>query len=70
MNATEIWKQLCERHPGFKDDEYVLKQRAGGLRRLIEQAYENGVRDGLGRAVDSIDDRSAFETVFGKKFSK
>lgn len=43
MNKEEIWNQLCERHPKFKDPEYVLKQRARGLKALIDQAYDNGV---------------------------
>lgn len=58
MNKEEIWNQLCERHPEFKDPEYELKQRARGLKALIDQAYDNGVENQkrASAAMDAIKD--------------
>lgn len=76
MNKEEIWNQLCDRHPEFKDPEYVVKQRARGLKALIDQAYDNGVENGK-RVADAINklkemgqsktDPSIFDQVFGKR---
>jgi len=44
MNKTEMWNAVVEQHPEFADGAFVLKQRARGLRRLIEQAWDEGYK--------------------------
>jgi hypothetical protein len=67
MNADEMWSQLCERHPEFKNDDYVLAQKARGLRRLIEQAYENGREDGR---KETQNGNQLYNQLFGKGFKR
>jgi hypothetical protein len=42
MNKTELWNALIERYPEFADEEYIVKQRARGLHRLLDQAWDEG----------------------------
>ena len=62
MDANEIWKQLCERHPAFSDPEHVVKLKARGLLALIEQAYNEGRRDVLAQTKYPTE----LEQLFGK----
>jgi len=66
MNADEMWSQLCERHPMFRNPEHVVKLRARGLLALIEQAYEGGLLEGARKPVDT----SVFDQLFGKGFKR
>lgn len=62
MTKSEMWQILVERHPEFKDDEYVLKQRARGLLKLIEQAWDEGKKVGVEEG------RAAHSDIFGGIF--
>lgn len=62
MTNEEMWSQLCERHPNFKDPEFVLKMRAKGLKALIDQAYDEGKKKGV--AVGNF--RSNLDKFLGK----
>ena len=62
MDANEIWKQLCERHPTFSDPEHVVKLKARGLRSLINQAYDEGRRDLLAETSTP----TVLDELFGK----
>jgi len=42
MNKQEFWDAIIEKYPSFADDENVCKLKARGLRRLIEQAWQEG----------------------------
>ena len=44
MDNLEIWSQLCDRHPRFRDPDGVIKLRARGLRALLDQAYACGLQ--------------------------
>ena len=42
MNKQELWDAFINRYPQAKDDEYVIKLKSRGLRRLLEQAWDEG----------------------------
>ena len=42
MNKQELWEAFVERYPQSKDDEYVIKMKSRGLRRLLNQAWDEG----------------------------
>ena len=60
MTKKELWDGLCARHPEFKDYEYVLKQRARGLRAIINQAFDEGHTKGVenGRAMERLQNQA------------
>lgn len=47
MHKHEIWAQLLGRYPSWSSRETIVKLKAGGLKALIDQAYDNGVADGI-----------------------
>jgi len=51
VDSNEIWNQLCERH-NWNDPETICKLRARGLKALLDQAYEEGRRDGSKDSAD------------------
>ncbi len=56
MTKDELWKALLERYPDFKDEEHIVKQRSRGLRRLMDQAWDEGHAKGVenGKALESM----------------
>ena len=77
MHKTEIWAQLLERYPTWSDRETVVKLKAGGLKALIDQAYDNGVEAGLAKRPPTPPQfhgyeatMSKFEQLFGFKPGK
>ena len=56
MTKDELWNVLLERYPDFKDEEFVVKLRARGLRNLINQAWDEGFLRGVenGKALESM----------------
>lgn len=71
MTKEQLWAGLCERHPEFKDDEHVLKQRARGLRRIIDQAWDEGHAKGLetGKALGALEEmKKGGKGIFGGIF--
>ena len=62
MTAADIWNELCERHPEFRDPEHVVKLRARGLKALIDQAHDEGRRLLAERAKPPPE----LEQIFGK----
>ena len=60
MYASEMWKQLRDRH-GWSDDD-VVKLKASGIKRLIQQAWNEGYEKGRksSKSSDSI-----FNSIFG-----
>ncbi len=77
MTKDEIWNALLERHPDFKDEEFVVKLRARGLRRLIDQAWDEGHSKGVenGKALESMHRDAApksdpFQDLFGPFFGE
>ena len=42
MNKQELWDAFLDRYPQAKDEEYVIKLKSRGLRRLLEQAWDEG----------------------------
>ena len=49
MSNEEIWEQLLKRHPSFKDEGHVFKQTVKGFKAVIDQAYEEGRKAGVGQ---------------------
>jgi hypothetical protein len=48
MTKDELWQIFIEAYPTAADPEFVVKLRARGLRRLLDQAWDEGrrARDG------------------------
>jgi hypothetical protein len=75
MHKIEIWAQLVERYPTWSDREIVVKLKAGGLKALIDQAYDNGFEAGVTTKVPPQfhgyeSTMSKFEQIFGFKPGK
>lgn len=74
MHKTEIWAQLLERYPTWSDRETIVKLKAGGLKALIDQAYDNGVADQLAKQPPQFrgfePTMTKFEQLFGFKPGK
>jgi hypothetical protein len=65
MNKKELWNLVVKRYPDFADDEHVLKQTARGLRRLINQAWDEGKKRGLAeRKAKEPSSENPFERLF------
>jgi hypothetical protein len=55
MTKEELWNAFLDRYPQFKDDESIVKQTSRGLRRMIDQAWDEGHAKGVanGRALEA-----------------
>lgn len=62
MTKLELWNALIERYPEFVDEEYIVKQRARGLRRLLDQAWDEGAA--------SVKQAAPVEDILSKLFTK
>lgn len=58
MTSSEMWAQLLERHPSLTDEESTIKLRSRGLRNLLDQAWDEGMKAG------STD--GTFDSLFGQ----
>jgi len=68
MNKEELWDAFLKRYPQFKEDETLVKMKPRGLRRLIDQAWDEGHEKGLvnGKALESMKNAaSAKKDPFG-----
>jgi hypothetical protein len=74
----ELWSAVVTRYPEFANDEHVLQQRARGLKRLLQQAWDEGHSKGVanGRALEAMErDRKPaptpgsglFDDIFGRR---
>ena len=56
MNKQELWNAVCDRYPEFKDEEYIIRQRPRGLKRLLDQAWDEGHEAGVsnGKALERM----------------
>lgn len=56
MTIEELWSALCERYPEFADEQYIVRQRARGLKQLLEQAWNEGHEKGWanGKAMEKM----------------
>ncbi|MFA6043353.1 MAG: hypothetical protein WC718_00085 [Phycisphaerales bacterium] len=56
MTKQELWEAVCVRYPDFRDEEHVVRQRARGLRRLLDQAWDEGHEKGVanGKALEAM----------------
>ncbi len=46
MKPDDIWNGFLEQAPHARDPEAIVKMRSRGLKKLIEQAYEEGKKSG------------------------
>lgn len=51
MNSEDIWKGFLEQAPKAADPEEVIKLRARGIKKLIEQAFEEGKKRGAAEEI-------------------
>ena len=74
MHNLEIWAQLLERYPTWSNRETIVKLKAGGLKALSDQAYDNGLADGRVKQPPMLHGYEAtmtkFEQLFGFKPGK
>lgn len=71
MTKEELWSAFLQRYPQFQDEESIVKQTARGLRRIIDQAWDEGHAKGVanGRALEAMDnDRRKKDSPFGAFF--
>jgi hypothetical protein len=61
MYASEMWQQLQERH-GWSDDD-VVKLKASGIKKLINQAWNEGYEKGKETGVSHGE--GIFKGMFG-----
>ena len=52
MYASDIWKQLVERHGWTEED--LVKLKARGIKKLIHQAWNEGYAKGKDQNKDSL----------------
>lgn len=64
MTKDELWEQFLVRYPQFKDEEAIVKQTARGLRRFMEQAWDEGWS--TARDIQKPDAGNPFTDMFGK----
>lgn len=63
MTPTEFWKLCTDKYPEWGNPEHVVKLKARGLQRLLEQAAEVAAIQPK-RAETSMPD--CFKDLFGK----
>lgn len=64
MNKTELWIAFLERYPEFRDEESIVKQRSRGLRALLNQAWDEGHKEGTREAAADTK-KNPFGDLFG-----
>jgi len=47
MTKNELWETYVDLYPQFQDEENIVKLRSRGLRRLMDQAWDEGYDRGL-----------------------
>lgn len=47
MKKEDYWEAVCKRYPKFRDPEHIVKQRARGLKALLDQAFDLGHDQGF-----------------------
>jgi len=50
MTKSEIWQAFLDQYPQFEGDESIVKLKARGLKRLIDQAWDEGQAEGRNEA--------------------
>jgi len=68
MTSKEIWDQLVERHPSFKDDDNLASLRVRGLRSLIEQAWDEGYDTAIRKSADIFTKNKSISDIFPSLF--
>lgn len=46
MNMQQIWEQLCNKNALLRVNSTVVEFESQNLKRLLEQVYEQGVKQG------------------------
>lgn len=73
MTKQEIWRQLVERYPEWKDPDHVVKLKAKGLKALIDQAWSEGYDAVLMKGSESDEDptlKNPFSGLFDGLWKK
>lgn len=72
MTKDELWNAFLKRYPQFQDEEAIVKQTSRGLRRFMEQAWDEGYEKGksAGQAVHQRQPKTKsyedlFKPIFG-----
>jgi hypothetical protein len=47
MTKRELWDTYVDLYPQFQGEENIVKLRSRGLRRLMDQAWDEGYERGL-----------------------
>lgn len=62
MNKQEFIDAVLEKYPDWENNEHVVKLKARGLIRLLEQAFDEGFRHAENLRSENI--TSGFESMF------
>lgn len=62
MNKQEFIEAVLEKYPDWENHEHVVKLKASGLIRLIEQAFDEGFRHAENLRSENM--ASGFESMF------
>ena len=46
MTKQDLWDAFLAQHPQFKDEESIVKLKSRGLKRLTDQAWDEGYERG------------------------
>lgn len=66
MTEKEMIKQLIKLYPKWEDDSHVARLRVSGIKRLIQQAYAEGLEEGHLRERKKLPKMpSSLESIFG-----
>lgn len=78
MNKTEYWNAVVRKYPQLADENHKIQLTSRGLKRLVEQAHEEGRKHGVDQAYNLTQAHKAaaqqqmpsnpFEEIFGKGF--
>ena len=67
MTKQELWEAFLAEHPQFTDEESVVKLKSRGLKRLTDQAWDEGFEQGkaVSKALhDIVKSSNVFKGIF------
>ena len=70
MTKDRLWNEFCRKNPHFLDEGQPSRLTVRGLKKLFDQTFEAGVREGEretraeGVFMQSVE---SFRSVFGRK---
>jgi len=66
MTKQQLWDAFLTQHPQFKEEESIVKLKSRGLKRLTDQAWDEGFERGKEVAKVIYDLQKLGSGIFGK----